>query len=130
MFMSLNTYKNGILRETVLAIRNFHRSALEIQKFLIRGIRNSFKESWQSHLKIFVCLSQWIMKLLELFGCVNLSDTDVDTSISTDIPPISTTNSEDASNEIDENNQMRYLTTHSKKNRKYLLIIIYEKENI
>lgn len=130
MFKSLNTYKNGILRETMFAVGNLHRSALEIQKFLIHGIRSSFKESWQNHLKIFVCLSEWLMKLLELFGCVNLNDTDTDISISTDFPLINMTDSDNASNEIDENNEMRYLAVHSKKDRKYFLIIIYGKENI
>lgn len=121
MIVSLNIYKNGILKKTMLAVGNFHRSALEIQKFLVHGIRSSFKESWHNHLKILDCLSEWMTKLLELFGCTNLSDsTDDDTSISTDIPPINMTDSDSASNELDENNQMRYLTLYSKKDRKYL----------
>lgn len=124
MFMSLNIYKNGILRETMLAVENFHRSALEIQKFFIHGIRSSFKESWQNHLKIFVCLSEWLTKLLELFGCINSSDTDINTSISTSISPIDMTDSDNESNELDENNEMGYLAIDSKKNRKYLLIAI------
>jgi len=121
MFVLLNMYKNGILKRTMLAVENFHRSALEIQKFLIHGIRSSFKESWYSHYKILDCLSEWMTKLLELFGCANLSDsTDVDTSISTDTTPINMTESDSASNELDENNQMRYLTIYSKKDRKCL----------
>lgn len=120
MFVSLNIYKNGILKETMLAIENFHRSALEIQKFLIHGIKSSFKESWHNHFKILSCLSKWLTKLLELFGCGNLSDTDDDTSISTDVSPIDVTVSESASDEFDENNQMRYLAVYSKKDRKYL----------
>ncbi|XP_071570250.1 uncharacterized protein [Temnothorax nylanderi] len=120
MVVSLDMYKNGILKKTMLAVGNFHRSVLEIQKFLIHGIRSSFKESWHSHSKILVCLSEWITKLLELFGCANLSDTDVDTSISTDIPPTNMTDmtdSDSASNELDENNEMRYLAIYSKKDQ-------------
>ncbi|XP_071625536.1 uncharacterized protein [Temnothorax longispinosus] len=120
MVISLNMYKNGILKETMLAVGNFHCSVLEIQKFLIHGIRSSLKESWHSHSKILICLSEWITKLLELFGCANLSDTDVDTSISTDIPPTNMTDmtdSDSASNEFDENNEMRYLAIYSKKDQ-------------
>lgn len=120
MSVSLNIYKNGVLRETMLAIGNFHHSALEMQKYLIHGIRSSFKESWQSHFKILVCLSEWMTKLLELFGCANLSDTDVDTSISTDIPPINVTDLNSASDELDENNQIKHLAIYSRKDRKYL----------
>ncbi|XP_011878682.1 PREDICTED: uncharacterized protein LOC105567985 isoform X2 [Vollenhovia emeryi] len=112
MFVSLNMYKNGVLRNTMVAVGNFHRSALEIQKFLIRGIKSSFEESWQSHLNILACLSEWMTKLLELFGCAN--NTDDDTSSSTNIsPPI--TDSDSASNELDENNERRYLTIYSNK---------------
>lgn len=120
MSASLNIYKNGVLRETLLAVGNFHHSALQMQKFLIHGIQSFFEESWQSHFKILVCLSAWMTKLLELFGCANLSDTDVDTSISTDIPSINMTDSDSASDELDENNQTKQLVIHSKKDRKYL----------
>jgi len=120
MSVSLNIYKNGVLRETMLAVGNFHRFALEMQKFLIHGIRSSFEESWQNHFKILSCLSEWMMKLLELFGCANLSDTDVDTSASTDIP-INITDSNSASEELDENNQTNHLVIYSKKDRKYLI---------
>lgn len=120
MSTSLNTYKNGVLREMILAVGNFHRSALQMQKFLIHGIRNFFEESWQSHFKILVCLSEWMRKLLELFGCANLSDIDDETSISTDIPSINMTDSDSANDELDENNQTKQLVIHSKKDRKYL----------
>lgn len=119
MSVSLNIYKNGVLKKTMLAIENIHHSALEIQKYLIRGIRSSFEESWKSHFKILVCLSEWMQKLLELFGCGNLSDTDVDTSISTDTSSINMTDLNSAS-EPDENNQMKHLSIYSRKDRKYL----------
>ncbi|XP_039314314.1 uncharacterized protein LOC105194864 isoform X2 [Solenopsis invicta] len=116
MSVSLNIYKNGVLKKTMLAIENIHHSALEIQKYLIRGIRSSFEESWKSHFKILVCLSEWMQKLLELFGCGNLSDTDVDTSISTDTSSINMTDLNSAS-EPDENNQMKHLSIYSRKDQ-------------
>ncbi|XP_011633430.1 uncharacterized protein LOC105424737 [Pogonomyrmex barbatus] len=115
MSVSLDTYKNGVLKEAMITIGNFHRSSLEMQKFFIYGIRNSFKESWQSHLKIFNCLSKWMMKLLELFGCVTSDDTDADASNFTDVSPINMTDS--ISDEIDENNEMKYLITYRKEDQ-------------
>lgn len=125
--MSLNTYKNGILKNTMLTIRNVHRSALEIQKFLIRGIRSSFNESWESHYKILYCLSEWMKKLLRLFECANLNDIDDSDTTMSDISLLNITDS--SSNEIDKSNQTRHLTIYSK-DRKYLLIIIYREKNI
>ncbi|XP_018313595.1 uncharacterized protein [Mycetomoellerius zeteki] len=116
--VSLNIYKNGVLRETILAIRNFHRFVLKMQQFLIHGIRSSFKELWQNHYNILSCLSKWMMKLLELFGCANLSDTDIETSTSTDISLVNITDSDSVSEEeLDENNQMRYLVKYSKRDQ-------------
>ncbi|XP_018374688.1 PREDICTED: uncharacterized protein LOC108768665 [Trachymyrmex cornetzi] len=118
MSVSLNIYKNGVLRETMLAVRNFHRFALKMQQFLIHGIRSSFKESWQNHYNILSCLSKWMMKLLELFGCANLSDTDIETSTSTDISLVNITDSDSASEEeLDENGQMRHLVKYSKRDQ-------------
>jgi len=129
MSVSLNIYKNGILSETILAIRNFHRFALKMQQFLINGIRSSFKVSWQNHYNILSCLSKWMMKLLELFGCADLNDTDIETST----PIISLDNITDSSSvseeEFDENDQMRQLVKYSKRDRKYY-INTYEKDNI
>jgi uncharacterized protein (DUF1697 family) len=119
MSVSLNMYKNGLLRKTMLAVGNIHHSALEMQKYLVRGIRSSFEESWKNHFQILVCLSEWMQKLLELFGCTNLSDTDVDTSISTDTPSINMTDLNSAS-EPDENYQMKHLAMYSRRDRKYL----------
>ncbi|KYN33149.1 hypothetical protein ALC56_12482 [Trachymyrmex septentrionalis] len=118
MSVSLNIYKNGILRETMLAIRNFNRFVLKTQQFLIHGIRSSFKESWQNYYNILSCLSKWLMKLLELFGCANLNDTDIETSTTTDISLVNTsiTDSDSASEEeLDENDQMRQLVNYSKR---------------
>ncbi|KYM99076.1 hypothetical protein ALC62_10190 [Cyphomyrmex costatus] len=118
MSVSLNIYKNGILKETMLAVRNFHRFALKVQQFLIRGIRSSFKESWQNHFNILSCLSKWMMKLLELFGCTNLNETEIEISTSTDISLVDITDSDNVSEEeFDENNHMKHLIKYSKRNQ-------------
>lgn len=134
-------YKNEILRKMMLTIGNFHRSALEMQKFLTRVIKVSFKESWQNHIKILNYLFEWIKKLLELFEGANLNDTDVgvtpqttadvdvpitttdaDVSITTDISPSFTvtdlttiTPNDFNDNFYIKNNQ--YLVVHRKKSR-------------
>ncbi|XP_011687731.1 PREDICTED: uncharacterized protein LOC105449944 [Wasmannia auropunctata] len=113
MFVSLNIYKNGVLRKTMLTVGNFHRSALEMQQFLVHGIKSSLGESWRYHFKILLCLSKWMTKLLELFGCANLSDADTDTSTSTYITPINITDSDSQSEEYEN----RYLVIYSKKDQ-------------
>ncbi|XP_070154960.1 uncharacterized protein [Polyergus mexicanus] len=112
--VSLDLYKNGVLRKTMFAIGNFHRSALAMQKFLI----SSFKESWQT--QILVCLSKWMMKLLKLFGYTNLDDIDVDIDTITDVPLINMTDSDSAmiSDDIyDKNDEMKHLVIHRKKDQ-------------
>ncbi|KAL0130121.1 hypothetical protein PUN28_002011 [Cardiocondyla obscurior] len=117
-FASLNIYRDGILRETVFTFEKFHRSALKVQQFLIRGIKNSFKESWQSHLEALDCLSQWMTKLFELLGCADVTDTDDDTSTSTNISTaINMGDSENASSQLTESNRARHLIIYSKKNQ-------------
>lgn len=112
--VSLDLYKNGVLRKTMFAIGNFHRSALAMQKFLI----SSFKESWQT--QILVCLSKWMMKLLKLFGYTNLDDIDVDIDTITDVPLINMTDSDSAmiSDDIyDKNDEIKHLVIYRKKDR-------------
>nr|XP_012219425.1 PREDICTED: uncharacterized protein LOC105670470 isoform X2 [Linepithema humile] len=84
---SLNEYKNGILKEMMLTINNFHRSASVMQKFLTHVMKFSFKESWQNRIRILDYLSEWMTKLLELFGYSNLNDRDVQMPSSTTILP-------------------------------------------
>lgn len=100
----------------MFAIGNFHRSALTMQKFFITS---SFKESWQT--QILVCLSKWMMKLLELFGYTNLDDIDIDIdTIPTDVPLINMTESDSAmiSDDIDDkNNEIKHLVIYRKKDR-------------
>ena len=99
--------------QTMLAIGNFHRTALAMQKFFIRDIRSSFKESW--HAQILDCLSKWLMKLLELFGCTL---DDVDMLIPTDAPLINMTDSDMMSDDMhDNNNEIRHLMIRRKKDR-------------
>jgi len=62
----------------MLAIGNLHRSALETERFFVRGVKSLTKKSWHSHIKIFTYLCEWMNKLLKLFGCTKLDDTDVD----------------------------------------------------
>lgn len=64
-----------------------------MQKFLIRGSGGgaAFKQSW--HLDILDCLSDWMTKVLELFGCAKLDDADVDASIPTNVSAINATDS-------------------------------------
>lgn len=112
--VSLDLYKNGVLKKTMFAIGNFHRSALAMQKFFIPS---SFKESWQT--QILACLSKWMVKLLELFGYTNLDDIDIDT-IPTDVPLINMTESDSAmiSDDIyDKTNEMKHLVIYRKKDR-------------
>lgn len=90
MSQSLDLYKSGALRKTILVIGNFHRSALEAQRFLIRGTRRSSRQSW--HLEILDRLSDWMTKLLELFGCTLLDDTDVDASFPLNVSSINDAN--------------------------------------
>lgn len=78
----------------MLTISNFHRSALEMQKFLTRVIKFSFKESWRNRIRILVCLSEWMTKLLELFGYADLNDADVDVPITTTDTSITTTDTD------------------------------------
>lgn len=116
--VSLDLYKKGILKKTMFAINNFHRSTLAMQKFLVQDIRNSFKESWRT--EILVCLSKWMTKLLELFGCTNLDDSDFDMSISTDVPSINTTDSDNAmldDDTYDKNNEIEHLVIYRRKDR-------------
>ncbi|XP_011069072.1 PREDICTED: uncharacterized protein LOC105154952 [Acromyrmex echinatior] len=58
------------------------------------------------------------MKLLELFGCTNLNDIDIETSTTTDISLVNITDSDSASEEeLDENDQMRHLVKYSKRDQ-------------
>lgn len=114
----MDLYKKGVLKKTMFAIGNFHRSMLAMEKFLVQDIRNSFKESWQT--QILVCLSKWMTKLLELFGCANLDDSDIDMSISTDVPSINITDSDDSmidNDTYDKNNEIKHLVLYRRKNR-------------
>lgn len=116
--VSLDLYKKGILKKIMFAIGNFHRSTLAMQKFLVQDIRNSSKESWQT--QILVCLSKWMMKLLELFGCTNLDDSDTDMSISTDVSSINMTDSDNAmidDDTYDKNNEIKDLVMYRRKDR-------------
>ncbi|XP_072759287.1 uncharacterized protein [Anoplolepis gracilipes] len=116
--VSLDLYKSGILRKTMFAIDNVHRSALAMQKFFIQDIRNSRKQSWQT--QILVCLSKWMKKLLELFGCTNLDDTDNDMQIPTDAPSINMTDSNSVMIDddiYDENNEINHLMIYRKKDQ-------------
>ncbi|XP_032672345.1 uncharacterized protein LOC116844637 isoform X1 [Odontomachus brunneus] len=115
---SLNLYKIGVLKKTMLAIGNFHRSALETQRFIIRGIENSFKETWQYHIKILESLFEYMTKLMELFGYTELNDTDVDMSIPTNVPLINMTDSasrETSDYSHDNNRKIIHLVIHRKK---------------
>lgn len=115
--VSLNLYKKGVLKETMFAIGNFHRSMLAIEKFIVQDIRNSFKESWQT--QILVCLFKWMTNLLELLY-PNSDDSDIDMSISTDVPLINITDSDDSIIEDDtynKNNESKHLVIYRRKNR-------------
>lgn len=101
----------------MLVIANFHRSALAMQKFLIQDI-SSFKESWQTQILVYLC--KWMIKLLELFGCTNLNDTDIDMPISTDVPSINMTDSDSSMIDddiYDDNNEIKHLIIYRKKER-------------
>lgn len=104
----------------MLAIGDFHRSALETQKFVIRGIENSFKERWIGRVKILVRLFEFMSKFLELFGYTQLIDSDVDMSIPTNVPLINTTDSasrETSDYSYDNNRKIIHVVIHRKKDR-------------
>lgn len=124
---SLNLYKNGVLRKTMLAIGNFHRSALATQRFLIRGIGNSFKETWQDHIKILVSLFAWMTKLLGLFGCTEFNDTDVDTPIPTNVPLINMTDplSTEMSDYSRNNNKNTHVAIRRRKDCEYFSSLLH-----
>lgn len=48
------------------AINKMHRSAVDFEKFFAEGMRDTFKEAWQSHVKVLSSLMDWMTKLLEL----------------------------------------------------------------
>ncbi|XP_076681985.1 uncharacterized protein LOC143376050 isoform X2 [Andrena cerasifolii] len=62
----LRVYKKGIFLRTFGAMKKMHRSAVEFEKFLVKGIKVILNETWQSHVRIFTCMMDWMNKLLEL----------------------------------------------------------------
>lgn len=113
---SLSLYKNGILKEVMISIGKFHRSMLILQKFLIKSITLTLKETWQNHIKVLVYISEWMKKLLELFGYTELDDTDIDMSIST-ITPTELIDTSINNEFYDDNNQLKHRVMYREKSR-------------
>ncbi|XP_020719721.1 uncharacterized protein LOC110119488 isoform X2 [Bombus terrestris] len=63
---ALKSYKKGAMVRTFGAINKMHRSAVDFEKFFAEGMRDTFKEAWQSHVKVLSSLMDWMTKLLEL----------------------------------------------------------------
>lgn len=63
---ALKSYKKGAMLRTFGAINKMHRSAVDFEKFFAEGMRDTFKEAWQSHVKVLSSLMDWMTKLLEL----------------------------------------------------------------
>ena len=63
----LSVYKKGIFLRTFGAMKKMHRSGVEFEKFLVKGIKVVLNETWQSHVRIFSCMMDWMNKLLELY---------------------------------------------------------------
>lgn len=109
---SLDVYKAGLLKEMMLTIGNLHRSALEAQSFFAHVMKNSL----QNHVKIFDSLSQWMTKLLELFGCIK---PNVPMPIPT-VPPPMTTDASPASTWKmfhDGDNKINHIVTRRNRDR-------------
>ncbi|XP_014484864.1 PREDICTED: uncharacterized protein LOC106749690 [Dinoponera quadriceps] len=116
---SLKLYKNGVLKKTMLAVVNFHRSALETQRFLTRGIENSFNERILFPIKILISLADIVLGLMTLFGGRKLNDIeDVDLPIPTNVPLINMTDlaSAETSDYFHDNNRkIAHLVIHREK---------------
>ncbi|XP_076626100.1 uncharacterized protein LOC143344179 [Colletes latitarsis] len=92
---ALRMYKNGVFVRTFGAIGKMHRSATEFEKILINGIKVTFNETWQSHVRIFSSMMEWMNKLLELHGGANSENIQSSPDASTAV---------EASNENEDSN--------------------------
>ncbi|XP_019701261.1 uncharacterized protein LOC105192547 [Harpegnathos saltator] len=121
VYDSLNLYKNGALKETMLAVGNFHRSTFEMEKFLIRGIENSFRGifGWPN----ILLLGRLIDTIIQIVGFVRmmLNDTDAKLPISTNFPLINVIDSASTTTNDFYNRKMIHLVKISR--QKYLINI-------
>ncbi|XP_034180934.2 uncharacterized protein LOC117604687 isoform X1 [Osmia lignaria lignaria] len=71
---ALQTYRRGILLRTFNAIDKMHRSVSTFEQFLVKGIKDTLNEAWQSHLNVLSSLMKWMNKLLELYSGETVSE--------------------------------------------------------
>lgn len=122
MAKSLSLYKDGVLKKTMVAIGNFHRSALETQKFLTHAIENPFQKLWLTRITTLRLIFDFMMGLYDLYEVIKLYDTDVDVPIPTDVPIFSTTDSSSVmlnDDFNDGNNRIQHFVVY----RKYFVSI-------
>lgn len=68
---ALKSYKKGALLRTFRTINKLHRSAIDFEKFFAQGMKETLKETWQSHVNVLTHLMDWMTKLLELYSGEN-----------------------------------------------------------
>ncbi|KAG7190819.1 hypothetical protein KM043_006888 [Ampulex compressa] len=99
---ALNLYKRGLLLDTMGAIGRMHRTAQDLEKFLINGIKIVLNETWHSHIRILTCITEWMTKLLDLYG-YNVSDEEEATaSISSEVSPVVVESIEQIDSDFDD----------------------------
>lgn len=68
---ALKSYKKGALLRTFRTINKLHRSAIDFEKFFAQGMKETLKQTWQSHVNVLTHLMDWMTKLLELYSGEN-----------------------------------------------------------
>lgn len=51
-----------------------HQSVSTFEQFLVKGIKDTLNEAWQSHLNVLSSLMKWMNKLLELYSGETVSE--------------------------------------------------------
>lgn len=70
---ALKLYKKGALLRTFRTINKLHQSAIDFEKFFAQGMKETLKETWQSHVNVLTHLMDWMTKLLELYSGENFN---------------------------------------------------------
>lgn len=83
---ALETYKRGVLLRTVGTIGRVHQTVSGLEQFLMNGIKFALNETWQSHVRILSCLTDWMTKLFELYSGMSESNADAESVVSTSSP--------------------------------------------
>lgn len=102
MSRDLSVYKKGIFLRTFGAMKKIHRSAVEFEKFLVQGIKVILNETWQSHVRIFSCMMDWMNKLLELHvGADSSGDEQQSSDTNTELAESANENIENSNDDED-----------------------------